>query len=88
MIDKLLDVWCTFGLKVTYGYGIFAEKIGVASIIIAPLYLLGFAIPWFMVTVVLLAISILYGHIVYGMSFKEQVAWIKEGVDEGLNSFK
>ena len=85
MTDKLLGLWATFGLKVTYGYSMFVENIGMAVFIVAPLYLLGFVIPWFMVTMVLLAIDILYGHIVYGLGFKEQWDCFKKGVIEGLN---
>ena len=88
MFDKFLDIWLIFGLRVTYGYGIFSEKIGLVSIVMTPIYLLGFVIPWFMVTMTLIGICILYGHIVYGMSFKEQWCWFKEGVNEGLDEFK
>lgn len=85
MIEKLLEMWTTFGLKVTYGYSVFEENIGMAVIIVMPLYLLGFVIPWFMTTMVLVGIDILYGRIVYGVSFKEQWDCFKEGLNEGLN---
>lgn len=85
MIEKLLVMWTTFGLKVTYGYSMFEENIGMAVIIVMPLYLLGFVIPWFVTTMVLVGTDILYGRIVYGVSFKEQWNYFKEGINEGLN---
>ena len=85
MIDKLLEAWTTFGIKVTDGYATFVKNVGVASIIIAPFYLLGFVIPWFIVTAILVALDILYGRIVYDLGFKEQWKCFKEGLVEGMD---
>lgn len=88
MIDKLSTLWTNFGIKVMSGYMVFVEKIGPASIIIAPIVLLGFTIPWFLVQMILLGLSILHGQIVYNISIKEQVGWLKEGFDEYINEIK
>lgn len=88
MFGKLLRFWADFGIKVMSGYVIFCEKVGAASLIVAPIMLLGFTIPWFLVTMVLLAIDILYGRIVFDLTIKEQVESVKEGFNEGYHGTK
>lgn len=88
MIEKLMTFWTDFGVKVMSGYVIFVEKVGPASIIMVPIMLLGFTIPWFLVMTVLLAIDILYGRIVLDISIKEQVGLLKEGIMEGYNGMR
>lgn len=88
MIEKLTTLWTDFGIKVMSGYMIFIEKVGPASIIVAPIVLLGFTIPWFLVMMVLLGLDILYGRIVYNLSIKEQVGWLKDGIKEGYHDFR
>ena len=85
MIDKLTTLWTDFGIKVMSGYMAFIEKVGPASIIVAPIVLLGFTIPWFLVQMILLGLSILHGRIVYSISIKEQVKWLKDGIKEGYH---
>ena len=88
MIDKLVTLWTNFGIKVMSGYMVFIEKIGPASIIVIPIVLLGFVIPWFLVQMILLGLDILHGRIVYDISIKEQVGWLKKGFDEGYHDLK
>lgn len=88
MIEKLMTFWTNFGVKVMSGYVIFCEKVGAASLIVAPIMLLGFTIPWFLVMMVLLAIDILYGRIVFDLTIKEQVECLKEGIIEGYNDMR
>lgn len=85
MIEKLMTLWTDFGIKVMGGYMIFVDKIGPASIIAAPIVLLGFTIPWFLVMAILLGLSILHGRIVYNLPIKKQVGWLKKGFDEGYH---
>lgn len=75
----LLKLWVKFGVKVMSKYIPFVERVGDASIIIAPLMLLGFTIPWVMVYIVLLALTIVQGWFVYDLTFKEQIDCVKEG---------
>lgn len=82
---KLLEVWAKFGVKVMSKYIPFVERVGDASIIIAPLMLLGFTIPWVMVYIVLLALNIVQGWFVYGLTFKEQIDCVKESFIDGVN---
>jgi hypothetical protein len=82
---KLLKLWSKFGVKVMGKYIPFIEKVGDTSIIIAPLMLLGFTIPWIMVYVVLLALNIVQGWFVYGLTFKEQYDCVKESFIDGVN---
>lgn len=82
---KLLELWSKFGVKVMSKYIPFIESIGDASIIIAPLMLLGFTIPWAMVYIVLIALNIVQGWFVYGLTFKEQIDCVKEGFIDGVN---
>ena len=85
MIEKLNTLWIEFGVRVMNGYVIFIEKVGAVSIIVIPFVLLGFTIPWLLVMAVLLALNILYGRIVYDVSIKDQVGWLKEGIKEGYH---
>lgn len=85
MIDKLLTLWTEFGVRVMSGYMIFIEKVGAISVIAIPFVLLGFTIPWILVMVVLLALDILYGRIVYDLPIKEQVGWFMDGIKEGYH---
>lgn len=88
MIEKIMTFWTDFGIKVMDGYVTFIEKVGPASIILVPIMLLGFTIPWFLVMIVLVAIDILYGRIVYDLTIKEQVECLKEGIIEGYNDMR
>ena len=82
---KLLRLWSDFGVKVMNGYGIFVGKVGALAIIVTPLMLIGFSIPWLVVTTILITLNMIQGRIVYGLSFKEQYDCVKEGIIEGLN---
>lgn len=82
---KLLTLWSTLGLKVMSGYILFIERVGTAAIIIAPLMLLGFTIPWSMVYIVLIALNIIQGWFVYDLTFKEQINCVLEGFVDGVN---
>lgn len=88
MFGKLFTLWLDLGIKVIGGYVIFVEKIGPASIIVTPFMLLGFSIPWLLVTMLLLGIDILYGRIVLDLTIKEQIEWLKEGFNEGYHGTK
>lgn len=85
---KLLELWSTLGLKVMSGYIKAIDNVGAASIIFVPFMLLGFAIPWAMVYVVLIGLNIIQGWFVYDLTFKEQFDCIKEGFIEGVNVFR
>ena len=82
---KLLELWAKIGVKVMGKYIPFIERVGDASIIIAPLMLLGFTIPWVMVYIVLLALNMVQGWFVYDLTFKEQYDCVKEGFMNGVN---
>ena len=87
-MSKLLELWVAFGTNVSNGYVMFVEKTGRLALLVAPIMLVGFTIPWFVVTAVLLALDLVYGRIVYGVTIKDQCSWVKEGIDEAWNDHR
>ena len=87
-MTKLLELWVAFGTNVANGYTMFVGNVGWLALIMAPIMLLGFTIPWLLVTVILFALDLVYGRIVLGLTIKEQCIWVKEGIVESLNDNK
>lgn len=85
---KLLELWAILGVKVMGGYVAFIERFGNATIIVSPLIILGFVIPWVMVYGVLLGLNIVQGWFVYDLTFKEQIDAVKEVFMDGVNNFR